>query len=222
MAANEYTSVGKPSQVLAWLGFGISLGVLLMIWATIGLVLILSDSGFQLASLLVLVFTIGGFFGLLGLIFSIAGLVTALRTSTQKWPSVCGIVFCCLSALSVFVPLVVASVEKSRPVEIVQPALSDENENDSHVVLYITADYKLKCYDNRTGVDSNPAVIRMSSYDKKHQLTTWMRLNDIGPDTDITIMADRGTDYSGIVEIVDVLREIGITRFRLGSDASAR
>ena len=91
------TPVRKPSQVIAWLGFGLSLTVLVLIWVVNALVFThIGERDFPAAALYMLVILIGGFLGLMGLIFSIIGLVSANKHFSKKWPSVSGLIFCCL------------------------------------------------------------------------------------------------------------------------------
>lgn len=213
--------IRKPSQVMAWLGFGISLAVLVIIWIVNALVFThIGERDYPIAALYMLVFLVGGFLGLMGLIFSIVGLVSALRNFSPKWPAVCGIVFCCLSLLSVFAPVIIASTIKSETIKVETPesVIASETNTSEVVVLYITDMNRMKCYDNRHGIDNNPAVINMFSIDKKHELQTWMEINGIKNDANFTLKTDEGVEYSNIVEILDIFKELGITKFRLASN----
>lgn len=83
----------RPSSVISWLGFGISLGTLLTIIILTLLESSLTDDIYASTLLsILLMMTIG----VLGLIFSIIGVFLAIKNSTPKWMSVCGIIFCCL------------------------------------------------------------------------------------------------------------------------------
>lgn len=215
--------IRKPSQVMAWLGFGISLALFIMIWGVNALVLShIGDRDFPAAALYMLVILGGGFLGLMGLIFSIIGLVQATRNFVKKWPSVCGIIFCCLSLVSVFAPIIIASTMKTQTVEIQLPEQKEATGTDDAVMLYITDMHTIKCYDNRNGNDNSPAIIRSYSIDKKHELETWMQMNEIKKDANFIVKADTEVDYSEIVEILDILKELKITKFKLTSENSAR
>ena len=201
--------VRKPSQVMAWLGFGISLSVLLMIWAMNAFIFSHVGEGHNSFGLLfTLSIPVFGLLGLLGLIFSIIGLTSALKNSVKKWPSVYGIFFCCLNVVSIFAPLIVAGAIGSEPIEVAQ--FGNKTAKGNEIVFYITDNKELKCYDNRSGKDKNPVVMRMWDSDKENQLRTWLQLNKIEKNSNFKIMTDRGVDYSDVVEIIYLLNSLGI------------
>ncbi len=215
------TPVRKPSQVIAWLGFGLSLTVLVLIWIVNVLVFThIGERDFPAAALYMSVILIGGFLGLMGLIFSIIGLVSANKHFDKKWTSVSGIIFCCLSLLSLFAPIIIASTIKSNPTEVMQLEQNENPSSNSGIILYITNMNRLKCFDNRNGIDNKPAVISMFSADKKHELQTWIQMGNIDKDANFTIKADTDVEYSDVVIIIDILKELGITKFQLSSAVS--
>lgn len=215
------TPVRKPSQVIAWLGFGLSLTVLVLIWIVNVLVFThIGERDFPAAALYMSVILIGGFLGLMGLIFSIIGLVSANKYFDKKWTSVSGIIFCCLSLLSLFAPIIIASTIKSNPTEVMQLEQNENPSSNSGIILYITNMNRLKCFDNRNGIDNKPAVISMFSADKKHELQTWIQMGNIDKDANFTIKADTDVEYSDVVIIIDILKELGITKFQLSSAVS--
>lgn len=217
------TQVRKPSQVIAWLGFGLSLTVLVLIWVVNALVFThIGERDFPVAALYMLVILIGGFLGLMGLIFSIIGLVSANKHFSKKWPSVSGIIFCCLSLLSLFAPIIISSTIKSNPIEVMQLEQNENPSSNSGILLYITNMNRLKCFDNRNGIDNKPAVISLFSADKKHELQTWMQMNNINKDANFTIKTDTAVEYSDVVDIIDILKELGITKFQLSSATSVQ
>ncbi|MCM1071466.1 MAG: hypothetical protein NC210_09315 [[Clostridium] fimetarium] len=99
----------KPSSVISWLGFGISLGTLLMI-ILFGILDSASyDYAFIMLSLLLAMSV-----GLLGLIFSIIGIFIAIKKDTPRWMSVCGIIFCCLYLPAMILAPILSSTKKSK------------------------------------------------------------------------------------------------------------
>ncbi len=101
----------------------------------------------------------------------------------------------------------------------------EQNENpspNSGIVLYITNMNRLKCFDNRNGIDNKPTVISLFSADKKHELQTWMQMNNIDKDANFTIKTDTDVEYSDVVDIIDILKELGITKFQLSSATSVQ
>lgn len=189
METDIYTPERQPSQVVAWLGFGISLAVLIMIWCVNAFIFShLGSDSVGIASLYMLLIMVGGLLWLFGIIFSIIGLINAIKSSILKWPSVCGIVFCCLSLVSLVAPLVYAGAKVREPTRVVASNYDEmESATEDGVVLYITSMKTLICYDNRNGEDINPANIRMRSRRKQHDLETWMQINNIDKDANILI-----------------------------------
>lgn len=220
----EIPAERKPSQVMAWLGFGISLALFLMIWGVNALMfsLIGNKEALVFTTLLMLFIPVGGFLGLMGLTFSIIGLVQATKNYLRKWPSVWGIIFCCLSVISVLSPVIIAATLKNKTLEIEQPEQEEATWTDSKIELFITDDNTIKCYDNRYGEDDNPDVISLNSINKKQEFETWMQRNNISKDEGFIINTDTYASYSDIVEVIDLLSELNILHYRIGSDHSAR
>jgi len=212
--------IRKSSSVIAWLGFGISLVVFLMVWLVNILVFYnAGDIDFPIAALYMLLIMAGGFLGLLGLIFSIVGLVQSMRNYTSKWIGLCGIVLCCISVLSIFAPVIVAGFIKNQTIDVVLPESGNENDMSKKdcIVLKITRYKKIKCYDNRNGKDYNPANISIYSIDLLHELSTWMQMNDIDKNASIVIETETDVDYSDVVDLLDILKSMGMTKYRTTS-----
>lgn len=72
----------------------------------------------------------------------------------------------------------------------------------------------------RNGIDNKPAVISMFSADKRHELQTWMQMSNIDKDANFTIKTNIDVEYSDVVDIIDILKELGITKVQLSSAAS--
>lgn len=221
-------SVRKPSQAMAWLGFGISLTVLLLIWCfNIFVFSNIGDEDFHaefLFALYTLVIMIGGILGLMGLVFSIIGLVIAIRNYTRQWPGICGIVFFCVSLLSVFAPLFIGGATKTKKTvdkhtEQIIPNSANSETSESGIELYVKS-FNIECYDNRNGEDTNPSAIRVYSTDKKRELQTWMQLKNIDADEEFVIKTADDADFSHIVELLDIMKELNINNYRLATDNS--
>lgn len=133
--------VKKPSQVIAWLGFGISLGVLLVFWAVLTVLYIRKGDSNVVFPVLMLTLPILGLLGLMGLVFSIVGLVMANRHSLRKAPSVWGIVFCDLSLLSLIIPFVIAVATRNNSTKEINRGRSEEpviEEVETHLTAWDT------------------------------------------------------------------------------------
>jgi uncharacterized integral membrane protein len=95
----------KPTSVISWLGFGLSLATFLIL--VISLVIAVVFHNGSSSNLIILAFFFGIPIGIIGFIFSIIGLVMAMKNNTPKWMSVSGIIFCCLSLLT---PILIAMI----------------------------------------------------------------------------------------------------------------
>lgn len=60
----------------------------------------------------------------------------------------------------------------------------------------------------------------MFSADKRHELQTWMQMSNIDKDANFTIKTNIDVEYSDVVDIIDILKELGITKVQLSSAAS--
>lgn len=85
----------KPTSVISWLGFGLSLATFLILIISIILVAISGEP-----ALMMLTVVCCSPLGFIGFVFSIIGLIIAIKNCTPKWMSVSGIIFCCLSLLT--------------------------------------------------------------------------------------------------------------------------
>ena len=123
----------KPTSVFSWLGFGLSLGTLLII-VTACILTIVSDND---GGILMITFLGCFWIGILGLIFSIIGLIMAIRNCTPKWMSVSGIISCCLC---LFVPIIIALFASAmEPDKKAQP--------DQEIEKYSLSDRYYRNYD---------------------------------------------------------------------------
>lgn len=218
---------------MAWLGFGISAAALLLVW-TVNISVFAGADSHSIVALYMLLIVALVVLGLMGLIFSIVGLVTALRHDQPKWVGTCGIVCCCLSVISVFVPFVAAGfVEKETiriktPSAVVEETVAEpvtesvsvaENTDDGCDILFKIRRYgEVQCYNLTEGADATPAKLSAYSYDLKHEISTWMRMNGLDKNSPVGIKADEKADYSDVVTVIDVLHSLGINRYRMVGD----
>ncbi|MCM1292041.1 MAG: hypothetical protein NC111_04365 [Bacteroides sp.] len=106
---------GRQSDTISWLGFGLSLFVLVLLWITLFIVVILIKNSYTYnsngaTSFLMLFFLVGIPLGIAGLVLSILGLIKASNNGGKKWIGACGIGFSALSVLSVFVPVLITTI----------------------------------------------------------------------------------------------------------------
>lgn len=216
---NEISPVRTASNVFAWIGFGISLAVFLMVWGVNIIVFTTPNFGTMFASLYMMLFLAGSVLGVLGLVFSIVGLIISYRKYLPKWPGVIGITLCCLSIVSVFAPFVMA-VNKSETMELKLPETVTDTEAESikdDIILKVLKNHTVECYNNKNGEDRNPNVIKIDD-NFNDELSFWLRginVDDTGEN--FAIEADKETGYDEIVIVLDALKNLGITKFRIKS-----
>lgn len=215
----------NSTPVLAWVGFVFSLLYFLMICMAYAFIFknrhneVGSMVGSPTVGIITLVL-LCGVFGILGLVFSLIGFNAARRIDAKKWPGAWGIALSCLSVLSFMVPVIISPFIHREPMTVIVPSQIEDDidgANDSGVVLVRVTSRNIKLYDNRNGVDKTPATIRVYTYDIAHQIKTWMQLNGVSTTSTFVLSTDENTDYSDVVEVVDALKELGITKYRLQS-----
>lgn len=219
----ETNTVNKPSQVMAWLGFGISAALFVLVWIVNILVMSqLSESnnssaGF--AALYMLLILIGSILGILALVFSILGLVTANKHGLKKLPGVLGITLCCLSLISVFTPFIYAVLVEPEPVTGIAPPAVGETSENVDVILSIGNYGDVECYKADGSNIANMNAMIKSRFSR--ELKTWLQTNGYSKDVSIAIKADKEADFSYIANVIDALNEMGIKQFTIKSDYSA-
>ena len=211
----------QGTSVIAGLGLGISIFVLLFI-LLINLLLFNSQEAFDFkVSIYMILLIVGGLLGLLGFIFSLVGLIMAIKHYTPKWIGTCGIVISCLSFVCFFtLPLLFTTSIVKEPTEvIVPPSILEKDDCDSNkVVIQINEAGSVTCYVGEYGVSSlSHNDINLNDDNSKKQFTSWLKdnLENVDDNTPITLVASSKTDYSDINLVMDWLQECGHSRFTL-------
>lgn len=219
--------VKKPSLVMSWLGFGLSSALFVLVWSvTIFLIYAMSQPGESHApqashagaGFLMLMFLGCTLLGLTAMLFSIVGLFSADLNNLKKWPSVSGIILCIASPLSIFAPPLYACMAPSEPIVVQTPPTvkahdTAKTEGDILIEINFIGDFKLK--DIRPNSTTQDANIDKYSHSKKRQIKTWMQMNGLTTENTVVIRTDPDTDYSDVLEIIDLLNELGIKRFSM-------
>lgn len=205
----------NKSPRIAWVGFCISLTVLILVLIVFCVIACHpKNKELPFSSLIMLLFLVGGPLGILGLILSINGVSSANRTNSKAWPGICGIIFCCASVLSVFVIPLTASVIKSHKTDI-ENARSQTETYDTpknpHILLVVTDLNELKCYNKNSANDNNPATMRTYTVSFSHDFETWLQLNNVNSSTKIVISSEKNADFSAVVAVLDELKALGYT-----------
>lgn len=220
----EMNNVNKPTQVMAWLGFGISAALFVLVW--IVNILVMSQLGESnnsransFAYLYMLLILIGSILGILALVFSIVGLVSANKHGLKNLPGVLGITLCCVSLINVSIPFIYAVlVAEPEPIEVNVPPTEDKTSEEVDVILSIENYGDVKCYKADGSNTANMNAFIKSQFSR--ELQTWLQTNGFSKDVSIGIIADKDADYSDIVNVIDALNDLGINRFKILSDNS--
>lgn len=230
----------KATGIFSWLGFGISLAVLVLIWI-INTSLLNGDGGEPVRSVVLYFISIltGSILGGLGLTFSIVGLVIAVKRSYQKWQSICGIIFFCLSVLSLLVFFVATTLMEADRIHVNNPdydyasvttgvdapressvttitekATVNPFTEKRTVVLEFDRYSDVKCYEQ----GSSAKQAKMDASFKGsflNDLKTWLKVNNINKTSRFIIIQKKDTEYRYIVNIVEALEQLGVKNFTI-------
>lgn len=207
------------SSVISWLGFGISIFVLLLILFINFLLFGNHQTPDFKASIYLILFFAGGLLGLLGFVFSIAGLIMAIKNNTPKWIGVIGIVISCISIVSFFAIPIIAntSIEKEPTGVIIPPSALENTDETNQAVIQINDDRSVICYIDEES--SSRMKINMNDVQFQKQFTSWIdkHLKNVDPNTQITILSSSKLDYSDVNSVLDLLHESGHSRFTLNT-----
>lgn len=223
----QKTPLGNPERqrtsVTSWLGLGISLVVLLIIWIAIICVYcgVLTDSYQSFYLFLEISVYVCIPLGIIGLICSIIGFYQAIRNRTPKRVGVFGIAACWLSVISAFVLVFIIATNTLKPRELgltitESTIIEEENPADrNEVLLCLTDDKTIECYDHRHGIDTTPDTIKIDDNDLTDSLASWAKANGIDADTPFALAADQKALMSDVVKVLDFFEETGIKKYRI-------
>lgn len=108
---NSTRDKASGALIISWLGFGMALALFLLVWFVN--LLVYNWTGCvrnPFPGLYIILFFLGGFVGILSLIFSIIGLSMAVKRNSTKWIGATGIVLFVLSLFSFFIPIAFAGM----------------------------------------------------------------------------------------------------------------
>ena len=219
----EMNNVNKPTQVMAWIGFGISTALFVLVWIVNMLVMTQlggsnnSNAGF--VALYMLLIVLGCILGILALVFSIVGLVSANKRGLKKLPGVLGIILSCVSLISIFIPFIRAALVAPEPLEVIVPPLEEETSpyiEDVDVILSIRTIGYVKCYKEDGSNIAN--MYAGNRFQFSRELKTWLQTNGFSKDVAIAIKVDKDADYRYVVDVIDALNDLEINRFKILSD----
>ena len=212
----------KSTSIISWIGFGLATAVFILIWFVNIIVFQLRGEGANpIGGLYMLLIPIGGILGFMALIFSIVGLIMAIKNNTPRWIGTTGIIVCVLSILSFFVPIVCAVIKKNKAlnVENTEPLSVVDEVSTEDVTIQIFSIGKVRCINNKNS--SNTVVGNMSTFDLdfEKQLSSWLKMNNVDDSTTtILVNSTNDADYSDIKKVIDTLNKCKISKIKLSSN----
>ena len=204
----------RPSQIIAWLGFGISLVFLLLIWTVNILVFAQGNqSETPVMTLYLATIILGCFLGLLGLVFSIIGLVLSYKYNLKKLPGVLGIIFCFTSLISACVPMFYSFYIKTEELKISLPqSVEDDNSIEiQEVVISIGENGNVKCYIEESKDTTNMSASSVSGFQK--ELNDWLLINNYDENVSIIIKSDDKAGYGHLINVLDAVSNLKIKNY---------
>lgn len=193
--------VKRPTSVISWIGFGLSLTVFIIIWSAF---ISASHNSDPRANILMIAILVSMVLGVMGFVFSLIGLILAIRNNTPTWIGVCGIVLCCASIISPFAALYMNGSD-DRKVENVA------SNGNYEVVISISRIGEISC-ENKTG-GYNPMIF--SSYQLREELKSWMKMNGFDKNVSIGIYVSSNAEYSKVLNVTECLTGLGYTNYKL-------
>lgn len=193
--------VKRPTSVISWIGFGLSLTVFIIIWSAFISASLNSDPR---ANILMIAILVSMVLGVMGFVFSLIGLILAIRNNTPTWIGVCGIVLCCASIIS---PVAAFYMIGSNDKKVENVASNGNYE----VVIRISRFGEISC-ENKTG-GYNPMIF--SSYQLREELKSWMKMNGFDKNVSIGIYVSSNAEYSKVLNVTECLTGLGYTNYKL-------
>lgn len=214
----------KTATVFSWVGFGVSAGLFLLIWVA-NLLIVCSGGGSSngaangFAGLYMLAFLFGTLLGLLGMVFSIIGLVMSAKNRAPMWMSITGMVLSLLSLISFFFPVIYHDIEKAQTAEVLLPESAGQaSEIAEDVTIQINDVGRVRCINNINANNSVIGNMGTYEYDFERQLGDWLKMNNVDSSTGVVIRTSRNADYSDITKVFEALQANGVKRYRIANN----
>lgn len=169
------------------------------------------------AGLYVLCFFAVGVLALLGFVFSIVGLVMAIKQSTPKWIGVTGIITCCLCIPSFFFPIVVAAWNASDRVPKCERVAANQDMVDVGILIQVDDEGFVTCYDNFDGEDQEPLVLDIKKPGFRTLFAKWIRnlgtqkIKRVKDENLLILEVSHAISYTETRELLDVMRDNGLS-----------
>lgn len=205
----SYSSEEKnTSSLISWLGLGISIIVLAIVLFADFIEYASSDSPEALPPLYLILILVAGLLGLLGLVFSVVGLVRAIKNHAPKWMGTCGIIVSFISLICYFaMPFFAGDRLVKEPTKVEIPSSLKQ------AVIHITEDGIVSC----SSTEAAELQFNLKEADAKAKLNLWLKEN-VTDDELLILNASSILPYSDINQLMDMLNECGYNRFELHSE----
>ncbi|MDE6272650.1 MAG: hypothetical protein K2M31_06550 [Muribaculaceae bacterium] len=167
----------QPTSAVSWLGLGLSILLLLIIW--IVNILVFGDKGYEINILLIPVVFVEGLIGILAMTFSVVGLFMAVRKSTPRWIGVTGIILCVASILSFILPFVYLGMSKRYHSETpaIETTLDSSDECEHDITIQIFNLGRVRCINNKESKSSVVGNMKTSDGNFDRNFANWLKTN---------------------------------------------
>ncbi|MDE5800613.1 MAG: hypothetical protein K2H74_06275 [Paramuribaculum sp.] len=209
----------RHSSAFSWLGFTLALILFLLVvfvdFLAIGAMANDAIADHSLFILYVLMIVGGGIFWLLALIFSVIGLVVAIKNFTPKWISITGIILCCVSLPAAFIPPFIGCVVQSEPMIVSTPLPQPTTTDKTDIRIVINERGMLECYDLFSDGGSPSMTIDSGCAELAAHISDWMQSRGLTKDASVSIEVDPDAGYQCVVDVIDVMQTLDISSYRI-------
>lgn len=207
----------KIAQIISWLGFGISLLCFVTIWCiNFAMIARMKEIYHTGPAMFMASISCAIILGMTGLILSVGGFVVSKLNSSNKIPSLMGILLCVASFLSIIFPVFYKEMFiKTETLEIILPPHIPDNTvtENSEIILYLEESGIVKCYMEED--DESYEMSALSAEEFYQGFKTWMETSDYDENKTIVIKSDKDAHFSHLGNILDALHDLKIKNFSI-------
>lgn len=213
----------RTSSAFSWLGFAFAIIVFLFV-AFVDILTISAmangaigdfDTDHALFILYAILIVVGGIFWLLALIFSVIGLVVAIKHFTPKWISITGIILCCVSLPAVFLPPFIGWTAIPEPIILPTSPQPYSTPDKTDIRIVVNESGSLECYDLTSDGGSPSMTIDSGCANLATHIAEWMQARGLTKDASVSIEVDPDAGYQCVVDVIDVMHLLSIARFHI-------
>ena len=211
----------KPTSVFSWLGFGMATAIFLLIWFVNIRVFVWShELGNCIAVLYLGVAPLVAIIGFPAMVFSIVGLVLAIKNNTPKWIGISGIVIYVLSLLSFFGGFTRFIESETLTIKLPPAVSTKESDIIEDITIQIFGDGRVRCINNVNPKESPDGDMSTLDNEFNKQFSNWLNVNNAYSSRGVIVNSSRDADYSDLIKVLEVLQGNGVPKYKMKSTLS--